>query len=289
MKMRENRGGVLFGIVLIAVAVFLVLKNLGVLQFSIWHGIATYWPIGLGLVGIALIMRARWLAFLFLLLTILAGALYLTDSVVYSDSRELTLNAKAEAGVESVDLTLGYGAGRLIIGSGSKEYFLRNNVTTRSTNDPVLAYARNGTKALVDLKMAGSIPGFGKQELWDIELSPDVVYNIDMDYGASDCQIDISKLKVASMELESGATSTRIIFGDYPTNVKIGTGASSTHLLFPKGAGVVVSVEGGAISTNLDGFTKQGSNYFSPGFKDGGNNIQIEISAGAASVSGGFV
>ena len=116
-------------------------------------------------------------------------------------------------------------------------------------------------------------------------LSPDVTYTLDLDYGATDLNLDLTNLKVDSIDIDSGASSADIKFGEYPTKVTIDTGASSLDFKFPKDIGVKVHVEGGAISTDLDDFTKEDKDYLY-NYDEGKNNIEIIINAGASSIKG---
>ena len=58
------------GIVFIAVGILFFLKVLGVLHFSLWDGFRSFWPIGLILVGLALVFNLKWLALLLLFLLV---------------------------------------------------------------------------------------------------------------------------------------------------------------------------------------------------------------------------
>ena len=71
----KNPSRIFAGALLIVVGLAFFLKMLGILNFSIWSGFKYYWPIGLILVGVSLIFRMKWLAVVFLFLTILFGAL----------------------------------------------------------------------------------------------------------------------------------------------------------------------------------------------------------------------
>ena len=83
IKQPKNHSRTFAGTLLIAIGIIFFLKMLGIINFSIWQGFRDYWPIGLILVGLALIFRMKWLAVSFLFLTLLFGALY--SSPIYSN------------------------------------------------------------------------------------------------------------------------------------------------------------------------------------------------------------
>lgn len=90
------------------------------------------------------------------------------------------------------------------------------------------------------------------------------------------------------MDIDSGAASTEIVFEKYPTEVKIGAGASSFALYFPFGYQVKLEIDGGAISKDLNGFVKIDDFYFSQGYEEGSDSITVSIDAGAVSIDAGF-
>ena len=70
--------------------------------------------------------------------------------------------------------------------------------------------------------------------------------------------------------------------------VTLDTGASAIDLKFPSSIGVVIEIDGGAISTNMDGFTKDGDKYYSSSYSEELDSIDIQIDAGATSIEAGF-
>jgi len=73
--------GIFAGIILLVLGVILLLNTLGVIKFSVWSGLSTYWPIGLILIGIAIILRLRWLTLTFLIITIVLCTAFLADTL----------------------------------------------------------------------------------------------------------------------------------------------------------------------------------------------------------------
>jgi hypothetical protein len=286
----KNSSRMFSGIALIAIGVLFFLKVLGVINFSVWEGYKTYWPIGLILVGLALIFRAKWLAFVFLFLTVLSGGLYVLGSVEVGELREVVKGVPFEDGITTLDLRIGFGAGDMKIGDGSSEYLVRHEVKTSSSIDPEVRIEKSGENAEVSIERRGEGFAFWNQikDDWNIEISSDVEVNLDLDYGAADATVDLENLKVRELDIDSGATSTEIIFGRFPTKVDIDTGASSLNLKFPEGMGVVIEVDGGAVSTNLDGFIKKDGKYYSEKYDENEGNIEVDIDAGASSIEGEF-
>jgi hypothetical protein len=285
------------GIVIIAIGIVFLLKVLGIWNFSVWNGFATYWPIGLILVGIALMLRMKWLALGFLLLTLFLGGVYLTQSIIgmipadgniglVGDYRVITKEVPANVTADSVELNMGHGAGNVNINAGNSS-LVKLVASTNDIKDPEFKYTQKDSEMSVEIERNWEFTGFRKQaDNWDVELLPSAEYSMNLDYGAASMIIDLRGLKVNNIKISNGASSTKITFGNYPTKVKIDSGASSTELKFPKEMGVIVEVEGGAVGTDLLGFKKDNGRFINDAYNATGNNIEVEITAGASSVKG---
>jgi uncharacterized membrane protein len=282
-KMR-NHSRMFVGVLLIVIGAVFFLKMIGVLNFSIWSGFRYYWPVGLILVGVALILRMKWLALLFLFLTILFWVLYLGSSS--EEYRTVTKYVPADD-ITTADLKVSYGAGDLSITDGSSENLIKHTAKTADLNDPEINVKKTGDNAEINIeRKSASLRFWNVKDEWELEISPDVIVNLDLNYGAADAKINLENLKVDNLAIDTGATSTEITFGSYPIKADIHTGASSISLKFPEDAGVMIEVDGGAISTKLDGFTKEDGKYFSENYEPG--DIEVKIDAGASSIEGSF-
>jgi len=115
------------------------------------------------------------------------------------------------------------------------------------------------------------------------------VYDLDIDFGAAELDVDLRGLLVRSLDIDTGASDSHIIFGSYPTSVEINTGASSVEFEFPSNMHVIFDYDGGASSIDLDGFYKEDSIWYSDGFDNSSLDvISINIDAGASSIDGSF-
>lgn len=269
------------GILLILIGVFLTLRIMGMLTFTV----GKYWPVFLILMGIALMMRLRLIATIFFLLFIIFSGLFVMQDIGY-DGDKRNVDGMIDVGVNKVDLNVEFGAGDLDIKSGSNGIVY--NITTSDNFGPEIDWSVADDKGQLSMKRQGRSTFWKSvKDDWNIELDPSAVYTFDLDYGATDAKIDMRGLKVASVGMEIGATSTELIFEKYPTRFDLSTGASSIEMKFPQGYDVKVKVEGGAMSTDLKGFTKRDGAYYSTGFV-GDDFIDVNIEAGATSVDGGF-
>jgi len=290
MKKRDD-SRLFMGILLIAIGLFFLLRQMGLLNFSIWEGFKTFWPLGIVLVGVALLFRMKWLALIFLGITVLLGAVYIAQSlnIDVPEPRQSVQRIPADPAIDTVSLTMNFGAGEVNIEDGSRSFLLRNRIETTDTEDPTLVVEKKGSQAEILIERESVFVPFGKQKsFWDIELSPEVKIDMVLSYGAAEATFDLSRLMVDELEIDNGATDTEIIFGNYPTKCDIDTGASSIKFEFPEDSGVVIEVDGGLVSTDFPDFSKKDDKYYSDNYDEDGENIEIMIDAGASSIKSRF-
>lgn len=121
----------------------------------------------------------------------------------------------------------------------------------------------------------------------DVSLNQSPVWDFDLNLGASKSKFDLKNFRVRNFDLETGATSTTIIFGDKfdSTNVDVQMGAASLTIEIPRGSGCELRGEMTMIAKNLDDFTKQGDAYYvTENFDKAKKKLFIKIDGGVASL-----
>ncbi|MFH1182607.1 MAG: toast rack family protein [Candidatus Woesearchaeota archaeon] len=281
MKKLPNLG-VIAGIIIIALAALYLLYKFG--MNGSWRQLAAYWPYLIIAAAIAFIFRKKLLAVTFVIIILIAGGLYVAEKTSAGEQREIVNQIAAGSGIDRMRLDLAYGAGNFEIYSGSSAYYLVNTIQTADSEDPEMNVERNGSMAIVGIKRQGSLAISQREESWDVALSPEILIDMSIDYGAADANIDLRSLKVENLAIHSGATTTKITFGSFPTKATIDTGASTLELAFPKGYGAKVTVEGGLVEKQFPDFSKEGDTYT----RSGNGTIEVRIKAGAATIKAEF-
>ena len=121
----------------------------------------------------------------------------------------------------------------------------------------------------------------------EIELNPKPVWDIKIDAGAAKIDFDFSEFKIDRVDVDGGASSIKIRFGDKydKTDLKIDTGASSVFIEIPEDLGCKVKTSMVLSGRKLDGFDKLGSgNYETPNFENSDKQIYIDIDAAVSSL-----
>ena len=124
---------------------------------------------------------------------------------------------------------------------------------------------------------------------WDFGLSRDVAWQLHFEMGASDTQVDLTDLRVTDLEVETGASNTKIILPSNAghTHVDLSGGAASVRFEVPEGVAARIQVDSGlaAIDINRERFPRVGGYYKSTDYETAVNKVDINADFGAGSLS----
>ena len=225
-------------------------------------------------------------------LAILSTLVYFsyTNNWTESNSRyqEQTLY-KEYANQERAKFVMQTGAGTFNIDGVTKELVAAQTATTLGTY--VLSGPNDATIPVYTLSLDNTarrwfIPTHVRNTV-DVDLNEDTVWDVEVDTGAADLNLDLSGYKVSGLVVNTGATDMDIKLGDRQDEVKveIKTGASSLVLRVPETVGVRVDVESGVSSRDFADLKIVGDDlYESDGYTDAAKKIDIKLSAGASSL-----
>lgn len=260
-----RRGRVFWGSLFILAGGLFLLDNLGLLPLPLGR---LFWPLLLVLVGVLFLLRGSM------------GRMRLQRESV-SLSRQ---------GAKRAHLRLQHGAGRLSIGPGADEAeILRGEFSggvdehTDHQGESVRVRLAVPSSRWVDLPFVG--PG-GIE--WRLMLAKDLGYELEIDAGAGESKLDLSDLKVKSLSLKTGASSTEV---DLPSVVEMGevrveAGLASVELRVPTGVAARIKTEAGLAEIDIDEgrFPRRGDAYQSTDFDSAVRRIDIDIQTGLGSI-----
>ncbi len=293
---------VFWGTLLIIVGALFLMSNIGVLPWGVWNTLWRGWPILLVLWGVSILLRplGRVGGLVMGLVALVAVAGLVAYSYAYqpwNGHYEYSYNTRAgqvpldqplESGVERVALSLDFGAGRINLDGQAAAAKLAEGTLDFYTREPAISYS-GSADARLGITM-GSVHWTGpapKTLEWLIHLNPAPVYTMDLNTGACEASLDLSKLKVTDLSLDTGASDTTVFFGDPGQNARatFNFGAASLKVRVPRSVGVKVHFSSALVGQNLAsvGFTKSGSDWVSAGYNEKTSHLDIEASAGAAS------
>ena len=293
-----RRGFPLFPLLLISLGGLLLLQTTGILSWHLWASIWRLWPVLLIAIGINIILGARmpWLAGVLIAAVLAAGVALTAFSGAFTTNgfgNDIVATATFDellGETESVGVNINFGAGELRLDSlppGSPN-LVEADFQGREAEVSVNRFDRSA-----DLDISNGDFDFGflrinDRAIWDVSLSPSPTMFLDLNAGASEMTLDLSKLKVHDLSIDAGAADIEIVMPSDAGNVNadIDIGAADLIIIIPEGVGARIDVDTAAGSLSIDQgrFRKQGDFYLSPDFEELANRIYLSIDSGASSV-----
>jgi hypothetical protein len=296
---------VMDGIGTVIVGGVLLSNTTGFVSWDVWWTLLMLWPVLLVAIGLRVIGRGTgqswvkalgpvviWLAFAYAVSVSLTGVGGVQPYVAGS-SKPFALFEPVDQ-VTEAKLRLESGVGEINIGGNAGQLITASGVSPFGT--PNLRVKRSGNFADVDLGMeSGGGPflgaGLASGKL-TVDLSPQVVWDAELQTGASTLDADFSDLKVRALTVKSGASSVDVKLGAVPeevnrTDVAIKSGVSSVKVVLPRDAEARVTSSSGLSATDVTGGFQQEADgvWRTPGYGSSGKVYEIVIESGVGSVS----
>ncbi len=295
--MKFKNGQLFWGFLFLTIGVlFLLDKNniFVVVPNDVW----SYWPLLIVLWGVAILTKGTILK---PILSVLAGLFVglfiygsifglhhnydfddeveheLTTSTFYEDFREPT---------ESATLSLRTGVGKISIGGitdklieGTSTGFYNNfNFKTRYRDDNARVVLRHTHD---DINLLGD----NQYRNMQLSLNPTPEWEVDIKVGAAKVNLDLSQYKVSKFNLETGATTTELKFGERQKTVKVNVemGAATLKILIPQKTGCLLKGDMVLVVKDFDGFDKiDKKRYQTFNFDESDNKIYINFDGGVS-------
>lgn len=262
--MRKNR--YFWGILLIIIGILFFLQTLGILRFDVGSLI---FPIFIILVGGFLIFRSM-------------------NRNEVSSLQQLNIPS---AQFKHADLELHHGAGRIFVTNAADNSYLLKGTFSNGVKHNLVDHGASASLLVEPPENWAEIIPFGginKGFEWNIELSPDIVYNLALKTGAGETHLNFGKLKIADIRLETGASATKIFLPQAAgfTNLIIHAGMASVEVIVPGNVAAQIKNKSGFSGIKIDSnrFDPHGDGLFSSvGFDQAENKVRIEIEGGFGS------
>jgi hypothetical protein len=285
-------------LLLLSAGVLLLLNNLGLLPWSIWRELWTFWPLLLVLLGLEAFVTGRvaWGGLVLTILLVLVAGIALGASAFGNRWREATapsgppsatLRQPTEAATRA-SVRLDYGAGALTVASHDQPGLLATGELYghRATGMDARYSVADGVGSL---RLSPGAPGdggsFGRL---DVRLTPELPLDLRFSIGAADATLDLRELRVTSVRLETGASHVALLLpATGRPDVRIEGGAANIEVTVPDGMEArIVTAEGpSVVEVDESRFVRAGNEHKTAGFDGATNRATISLSVGAARVS----
>ena len=290
----DRRRGLLFPALLILLGAAILLGNLGYIPLVTWRAVATLWPLILVVVGIEMIVARREP---FLALGLELAAIGLGVALVVAQPAGL-FGAAAPAGpseaivqregATALSLRVSGGAGDYRVSGGATALVEarteRGGIRARTTRRGDQAEVRVDPSEVTDVFRFTSPP-----QGVTVRVASDVPSSIRLDGGAGDFTLDMRDIIVTDARIGTGASTVHVILptprGEVP--VRIDAGAATVEIEVPSGVEARITTRGGAISVNSSNprIAVAGGVGETSGYGAAKDRVTITFEGGAASVN----
>jgi hypothetical protein len=284
-----------------------LLENTGYLPPNFWVNLWRLWPVLLVLVGIELLFAHRipWLALAALAAAVLIVSAVATNSALTRPSPTPTetqsINTNLEGATQAA-VTVRYGAGQLNVGPieqpqgdefASMTYTGPPKLAPRPSYTPVAGGVGQLEYQTSVAPGPGAIPFFGTntpgEARVDLSFAPNVpIASFVVQTGATEANLDLSSLRVNSLDMSIGAASASIRFPETgATTAHISGGASTLNLEIPEGVAAQIEHRGGLSTLNIDQrrFPQVADGvYRSPDYDTAQNKLDLNLETGITTI-----
>ena len=301
----RRRGTVVWPLLLIAVGSLLLLQNLGLLPWSLWGQTWRLWPLVLVLIGLELLLggRVRGGALAVVTLGLLAVGVWALVGApgarVAGGERERRTFDQPLQGATQANVRAEFGAGELRIGAlepgGDRLASMAFDGPAAAAPEPSfsiqdgradLRYALSGRRGF-------GPPFFGPNGggmSMELRLAPEVPTSLRVSLGAAQARLDLSKLKLSQVELETGASSTwlRLPEAGGATSARLEAGAASIDVELPAGVAAQVRYDGGLSTLNVQNPRLQPTGdhtYRTADYDSNPNRVDMRVETGVTTVT----
>ncbi|MBE2220875.1 MAG: hypothetical protein IAF02_05010 [Anaerolineae bacterium] len=275
---RQRHSPSLFGpIVLIAIGVFFLLSNLGIIQdYSFnWSGVLQLWPLFLILIGLNIVVKQmpQPLGGLLSALVGLAAVLIFGYVLLFGEDNALlnrfgVINTPTQYQIEEIDYAPGAMETAVIhIDFGGAGGDVSTLTDSRSLiagkvaylGDLVFETSSSGSHADVYLNeedagwlwLNPSNWNVVQDSRWKLGINPTVVADLRLDTGAGSVNYDLADLTLSHLQIDGSAGSATVSLPDGVYDVAYDQGAGSLNMTLPENGRQTIKLDGGAGSITL--------------------------------------
>lgn len=295
----KNHGRLYSGFVIMTIGILLLLGNLGIISWSILSGLSQIWPLIIVAVGLNMFFNNHVLVKMFtftalIVALVAAGMIYPPaddwgfnfrfDGFNHDSAaqRSITKEYQMEPNISSGKLNLKLSAGSLNI-SGLEDTLLRGQFP--SSYDIENAVSTDGGTRKIFTFDGGPFtlgPGSNSDESWEYryELNNRIPWDVQIDAGATEANLDFRDIILRNLELNSGAGDIDIKIGKVERKAIIvaDVKASDFKVTIPKEMGYKAVIEGTLHDVSIDdAYVKNGNVYTSENYSTAAQKIDLNL------------
>lgn len=306
-----NNRNLSWGLLFIVFGAALILHNLDYLDFH-WRAIWKYWPLILIFIGLDNLFKNDSLkkySWLYPVIVIVCVVLLFVDVVKYEKGGWTGVDGQEEQSEDtapgtrkdqnfSLEMEPGTTHASFDFTGGGVEFkmtettpLLVEAVTRTFYGDYSLRKVKTDSLLEIEMNMSKrkvNIRDLDYADKVTVKLNPELIWDIDLNTGACNSDLDLSAYMLRKLEVSTGAAALDIKLGNRfkRTDVDIETGASKVTVRVPATASCLLNMETVLSSKTIRGFVKKdGNRYESENYNPVANQIVINIDAGVSDIN----
>lgn len=304
----RKHGHIYTGFVIMTIGILLMLGNMGIISWSILGGFSRIWPLILVAVGLNMFFNnhvaIKILTFTGLIAAlIIAGVAYpknddwnikfdmdrLADGTS-NDKNAVSKEYPMEQGISSAELNLKIPAGSITI-RGLEDNLLNARypgTDVKETIDTMDGGSRKVFNISSDKLTIGSNTSSNK---WDYsyELNNGIPWDVSIETGATDADLDFRDTVLKNLELNSGAGDIEIKIGkvDRKAIVAADVKASDFSISIPKEVGYKAVIRGAIKDVTINGndYVKDGDVYTSVNYNTAAQKVDMNLDVAVGDIT----
>ena len=245
----------------IVIGVILLLSTTGRIGQGPAELVAEYWPWALIVLGIWFVIGA-----------VIPAGRPLTDSLA------IPLAGTADAGIR-----IRFGAGTLTTRPAGGGHLVDGEF-----EGGVIHRLIGPGRVELEQDTRYGLPWLDRTSNWTVGLTAEVPLDLKIDAGASRAALDLRDLRVRTLDLQTGASDTRVLLprAAGATSVKAQAGAASLTLEIPTGVAARIRTQMALGTTQVDQtrYPRTAAGYESPDYATAANRVEIDVRGGVGSV-----
>lgn len=306
-------GKVRTGVILISIGVLLLLNTTGMVDFGFWRWLGKLWPVILIAIGIEKMFSSAqssnmrnlaWLSPIIIVgvvsYAVVAGQnddnsstwndgwQWNWDDNSDSPTSTHTWSEPLNADAKRLDLVLEMSGGRLTVRGGSDP---GNLVVARTSNrgEKPKSTTSVGADGVYTVRIAQRDNSDRRgRDQWIMKVTDSLPVKLKVEGGAARMRLDLSALKIESLELDAGAADIDIVLGSLVSNVicDLECGAAAMDITIPSVAGLRLDRDGvlSRLSQNDLNLVDRGSFSETEGYADSAVKIEMRVSSALTSL-----
>lgn len=194
-----------------------------------------------------------------------------------------------QGSAQRANLELDMGTGDMRVDAGGDRLVSGTFTYNVPGLQPLVETSSSGTHAAITIRQP-SHNGFqrpGIRESWNLHLDPEMLWDIAVNCGAGQANLNLGALNLRSIDVHIGVGQVDLNLEgmprrDYDVNVSGGVGQATIQL--PKNVGIWAEAHGGIGSIDVTGLEKQGDHYQNALYDKSKINLHVKVDGGIGEI-----